>query len=256
MGAPDYESHRVASDYLLFHYGSAADQLPWPDGPVDALEFPARCAALVLRHASPGLRARARHLGCATGRATFELARGFDSVTGVDFSKTLIDSANAMRVAGRLQVTRVDEGDVLTPVFVHVPADIDRGRVSFRRGDACSPDASGAPYDAVLMANLICRVADPAACLATLPDRVRPGGVLVITTPCSWMEEFTPREKWIGGITVDGRPVSTLDGLRARLSADFDLVETTDLPFLIREHARKHQWSMAQASVWRRRVAV
>ena len=166
MGAPDYESHRVASDYLLFHYGSAADQLPWPDGPVDALEFPARCAELVLRHAAPGLRARALDLGCATGRATFELARGFYSVPGVDFAKTLVPTSNALRVAGRLQVTRVDEGAVLTPVFVHVPADIDRGRVSFRRGDACAPDPADAPYDAVLMANLICRVADPAACLA------------------------------------------------------------------------------------------
>lgn len=253
MGAPDYESHRVASDYLLFHYGSAADQLPWPDGPVDALEFPARCAALVLRHAAPDLRERALDLGCATGRATFELARGFASVTGVDYSKTLIDSANAMRVAGRLQVTRVDEGDVLTPVFVHVPPDIDRTRVEFRHGDACDPSPAGPPYDAVLMANLICRLHDPGLCLQGAPARVKPGGVLVITTPCSWMEEFTPREKWIGGIESDGRPVSTLDGLRARLSADFDLVETTDLPFLIREHARKHQWSMAQASVWRRR---
>jgi hypothetical protein len=25
-----------------------------------------------------------------------------------------------------------------------------------------------------------------------------------------------------------------------------------DLPFLLREHARKYQWSVAQASLWRR----
>jgi hypothetical protein len=34
---------------------------------------------------------------------------------------------------------------------------------------------------------------------------------------------------------------------------EFNLVTTKDLPFLIREHARKFQWSVAQASIWQRR---
>jgi hypothetical protein len=47
--------------------------------------------------------------------------------------------------------------------------------------------------------------------------------------------------------------VSTLQGLKNRLEADFQLLQTLDLPFLIREHARKYQWSVAQASCWLRR---
>jgi hypothetical protein len=31
------------------------------------------------------------------------------------------------------------------------------------------------------------------------------------------------------------------------------LVAAKDLPFLIREHARKFQWSVAQASLWKKR---
>jgi len=47
--------------------------------------------------------------------------------------------------------------------------------------------------------------------------------------------------------------VSTLDGLRAALDPHFELISARDLPFLIREHARKYQWSIAQATVWVRK---
>jgi hypothetical protein len=36
------------------------------------------------------------------------------------------------------------------------------------------------------------------------------------------------------------------------LEENFTLVDVRDLPFLIREHARKFQFSVAQASIWRR----
>jgi hypothetical protein len=60
-------------------------------------------------------------------------------------------------------------------------------------------------------------------------------------------------ERDAGGFERDGERVMTLDGLRSRLDKDFELTGTKDLPFLIREHARKFQWSVAQASLWRRR---
>ena len=75
----------------------------------------------------------------------------------------------------------------------------------------------------------------------------------MITSPYTWLEEFTPRENWLGGFSADCLPRTPLDGLRAALSAHFDLMQTKDLPFLIREHARKFQWSVAQASIWRRK---
>ena len=38
-----YESDKLLGEYLLFHYGSHDEVLPWPDGPKAALEYPARC---------------------------------------------------------------------------------------------------------------------------------------------------------------------------------------------------------------------
>jgi hypothetical protein len=77
---------------------------------------------------------------------------------------------------------------------------------------------------------------------------VTPGGWLVITSPYTWLEEYTPREKWLDG---DGR--GTLVALRENLGAAFAFERAFDLPFLIREHRRKFQWSISEMSLWRRR---
>lgn len=79
------------------------------------------------------------------------------------------------------------------------------------------------------------------------------GGQLIITSPYTWLEEYTPKENWLGGYSAEGQTIDTLDGLKSSLQGSFELVSTQDLPFLIREHARKYQWSVAQASVWRRK---
>ena len=82
---------------------------------------------------------------------------------------------------------------------------------------------------------------------------MKPGGQLIITSPYTWLEEFTPRANWLGGFERDGRRVTTRDGLEAALAQDFQLIATRDLPFLIREHGRKFQLSVAEATIWHRR---
>lgn len=57
-------------------------------------------------------------------------------------------------------------------------------------------------FDVVLMANLLCRLPTPKTCLARLggPNAlVQPGGHVVLTSPFSWLEQFTDKENWMGG---------------------------------------------------------
>ena len=68
------------------------------------------------------------------------------------------------------------------------------------------------------------------------------------------MEEFTPKSDWLGGkCDTSGEAASTLERIKSVIHGSFDLKLTKDIPFLIREHARKFQWSVAQATVWQRR---
>ena len=247
-----YETDKLLAEYLLFHYGAPEEVLPYAFGPREALGYPQRCVTECLDVGSLPDRARALDLGCAVGRSTFELARFCGEVVGIDYSARFIEAARALQADGALPYRRVDEGGLGAECRAVPPAEIDRTRVRFETGDAMNLRADLGRFDVVLMANLIDRLRNPRLCLARLPGLVKTGGQLILTSPYTWLEEFTPRSQWLGGFERDGKAVATLDGLRAALEPHFDFVTARDLPFLIREHARKYQWSVAQATLWRR----
>ena len=248
-----YETEKLLGEYLLFHYGTAEEILPYPTGPRAALHYPVRCVTECVDFTGLSKNSRALDLGCAVGRSSFELARGCGSVIGIDFSQRFVEAAQALQAHGEVSYRRTDEGDLGSTLVARVPPEIERGKVRFEVGDAMNLREDLGAFDVVLMANLIDRLPDPKRCLRRLPSLVRPGGELIITSPYTWLEEFTPREAWLGGVERNGRAITTLDGLRDALTAHFELAAIKDLPFLIREHVRKFQWSVAQATLWRRR---
>jgi len=192
-------------------------------------------------------------LGCAVGRSTFELARRCAEVAGLDASARFIAIARHLQKHGSFPFQSVEEGWLTRSRRAVVPAAIDRRRVRFARGDATNLPSDLGLFDVILMANLIDRLGQPRKCLAQMRHFLRPGGQLIITSPYTWLEEYTPRRRWLGGFLRRGRPVKTFDTLRQILSPHFRLVSRRDLPFLIREHARKFQVGLAEASVWLRR---
>jgi putative 4-mercaptohistidine N1-methyltranferase len=248
-----YETERALSEYLLFHYGLPGQILPWPFGPASALHYPVRCVSECLDLARLRPASRALDLGCAVGGSTFELARHCPEVIGIDYSHRFIEVARHLQQHGSFAYACVEEGILTSPATAVVPAEIERRRVRFETGDAQALRPGLGEFEVVLLANLVDRLRDPRQCLSTLPALVRPGGQAILTTPCTWLEDYTARPQWLGGFEQNGRPVRTLETLRALLDPHFTLARTLDLPFLIREHARKFQWSVALATVWARR---
>jgi len=248
-----YETDKLLAEYLLFHYGAPEEVMPYGFGPREALGYPQRCVSECLDGKALPQNARALDLGCAVGRSTFELARFCEEVVGIDYSARFIEAAQALQADGALAYRRADEGRLGTECRAVAPPGIERARVRFETGDAMDLRGDLGSFDAVLMANLIDRLWTPRLCLARLPSLVKTGGQLILTSPYTWLEEFTPLAHWLGGFERDGKAVATLDGLRAALEPHFEFVAAKDLPFLIREHARKFQWSVAQASIWRRK---
>ena len=250
MSANPYETEKLLEEYLLLHYGSPETVLPWAFGPREALDFPARC---VSEQVKPVPEARALELGCSVGRACFELSVFCSEVVGIDFSQSFISEAQRLAREGTASFTYPDEGELRGQASVTLDARFRRQRVAFEAGDATALRSDLGSFDIVLAANLLCRVPDPAAVLKRFASLVRPGGQLVITSPYTWMEEYTPRERWLGGLMRDGQAVRSLSSLKSALAESFELESCTDMPFMIREHARKFQWSVAQATRWRRR---
>jgi 5-histidylcysteine sulfoxide synthase/putative 4-mercaptohistidine N1-methyltranferase len=250
-----YEQDSSLHEYMVLHYGSREDAFPHARGPVEALDFPQRCAAraLALARDLKISTKRALDVGCAVGRSTFELARQFEEVLGVDLSERFIQAASALRDKGQYPYQLREEGDVYSPREAMIDPAIDRRRARFRRADACQLPGELRGYDLVMAANLLCRLPDPKGFLRRLvgdEGLVLPGGLLFVTTPGTWSETFTPKAEWLGGRSPD---IKTFDGLKAALANDFELVAREDMPLLIREHRRKYQYIVADMSVWRRR---
>lgn len=248
MSTGFYESDAAVEQYLLFHYGMPEQICPLLPEARTACGFPARCVSETLRHIALQKRTRALDLGCAVGRSSFELGRHFDEVVGIDFSGRFIAAAEQMREEQAMTVRVPREGLATDELRLELPSGLRTDYVRFERGDACDLRADLGSFDLVLMANLIDRLPDPARCLAWLPELIPIGGWLVITSPYTWLEEYTPRDKWL-----DGGGRGTLSALKEQLASAFDFRQAFDLPFLIREHRRKYQWSVAEASVWQRK---
>lgn len=241
-----YETDRLLAEYLLFHYGSAREisgntTFHFPSG---ALDFPAECVRF-FGQLQPGT--RALDVGCAVGRATFELTTTCSEVIGIDFSHSFIRAAAELKAAGRLAFQKSEEGAHCVPAQATLPGDVHPERARFEQGDAMDLRSDLGCFDYVLAANLLCRLPDPSRFISRLPQLVKPGGLLVVTTPCSWMEEYTPRHLWLADAQT-----STFENLRQRLASSFEFQRVADLPFVIREHARKFQLVSAQATLWRR----
>ena len=210
-----YETRQYLKEYLLLHYGSPAELCPYPFAPREALQFHRRIIQKCLLPVRFPEPTRGLDIGCAVGRLTFELARVVDEALGVDNSRSFIRAANAKR------------------------RDLP-GHVRFQVADAASLKAE--TFHVVLAVNLICRLPRPRQFLAGLANLVVPGGQLVIATPYSWLPQYTPRRQWIKSGEIP-----------KLLAPQFELKRRRDLPFLIREHARKFQFVVPEVLTFVRR---
>ncbi len=239
-----YEDSKVLGEYLLFHYGRDEDLMPWDFGPGNGLGFPKRTVEELLDPADLPEAASALDLGCAVGGATFHLRRYFSRVIGIDYSNVFIEAANRLKNERRLDYSFLQEGDLFSSATALIPPIPDDG-IEFETGDACNLPEDLGRFDCVHAANLICRLQDPRALLERLPELVIRGGQLLIATPFTWLREFTDRENWLGSGDSEEKLVNCL-------SRNFKLEKKVEMPFLIREHRRKFQFSVSLGTRWRR----
>lgn len=242
-----YETDKMSSEYAEFHYGQQY---------YGVANFPQALAQIAIAAMGSNPARRALDLGCAAGRATFELARHFEHVTGIDFSARFVGLGTQMKEQGVLRYTLTDEGELVSyheARLTELGLDGVKNKVEFWQGDACNLKPHFSGYDLILAANLIDRLYSPRKFLGNVHERINPGGLLMITSPYTWLEEHTPKEEWLGGFKRDGENVTTLDGLKEVLGAHFRLVgEPVKVPFVIRETQHKFQHTLSEVTVWER----
>lgn len=264
-----YESEDSLQMYLGLHYPASGEKenvppiLPHDNAPNHGTRFPQRVVQLLVSLKPEEKNNRALDIGCAVGGASFELARTFDRVDAFDFSESFVGAAKQMQKGDEMSFHIPVEAELYEQVTASHDEGITpeiRSKVNFFTGDACqlkhmSQDGILDSYDGVTMSNLLCRLPDPVMCLDGLPHIVNTGGVVVMVTPFSWLEEFTPRSKWLGGFCdpVTKEPIRSKDVLRSLMEdRGFEKIHEEQMPLVIREHQRKYQYIISEATGWRK----
>ncbi len=240
-----YETDELVSQYCEFQYGDEYFGVK-----NFAIEM-AKIASKYTIHTTKAL-----DLGCATGRAAFELARKFDEVEGIDFSARFIGVGVKLQEQGYIAYSRVSEGELTEQKKVSIEelgyTKLQK-KVSFWQGDACNLKPNFQGYDLVMATNLIDRLYNPRLFLDTIDQRLNEEGILIIASPYTWQESSTQKEFWLGGYKDEkGDEVKTIDTLQKVLGEKFTLIDTQDLEFVIRETSRKFQHSVSEVSIWKK----
>lgn len=246
LHSSNYETDTMLSEYAEFHYGDEYFDVP---------NFSKTLVETVLPYLDKNKMHRALDIGCAVGRASFELSRYFKHVTGIDFSARFINLGVQLVNDGVIRYAITDEGDIqLFKARTLKSLGLDKVNTpEFIQGDACNlkPNLNG--FDLVFAANLIDRLYEPNKFLNDIHHRINSGGILLIASPYTWLEDHTPKQFWLGGFKKDGENYTTFDGLKETLSANFKLIATPNaVPFVIRETSHKFQHSLSQVTIWQR----
>ena len=241
-----YESDELVSQYCEFQYGETHFGVE---------NFAISTARVASSFATN--KGKALDLGCATGRATYELAKEFDEVEGIDFSVRFVQVGAKLKEEGYIAFSIRQEGDLTQNKKVTIEElgyENLKEKVSFWQGDACNMKPNFTSYDLIMATNLIDRLYNPRLFLDTVSERLNTDGVLVITSPYTWQESSTSKEFWLGGFEDEnGAQVKTIESLKNILGDKFELIHTQDLDFVIKETARKYQHTISEVSVWKKK---
>jgi SAM-dependent methyltransferase len=216
---PYYRQTATRDEYLAFHYPET-DPLPAFLGPRSP-PLSDRYPFAVKKLWKPAR--RALDIGAACGRITYDLARDHHEAVGVDLSPMLL--AAAVEAGARLGLP---------------------GNATFAVADALALPFPDGAFDTVVALNLIDRVPDPARALDEAARVTAPRGILLVGSPYTWKEEFTPRSRWLGRVGDGGAEV------RERLGRGFLREAETEMLFYIPHHTRSGQLGRTHIQVFRR----
>ena len=150
-----YETDEIIAQYCEFHYGSENFGIK---------NFCVNSVELLKPYIKNIKTAKALDLGCSVGRSTFELAKEFDEVVGIDFSANFINVGVKLKTYDNLIYKVKKEGEIFEEKSVSLDSlgleDI-KNKVTFMQGDACNLKDIYTGFDLIFCSNLIDRLYYP-----------------------------------------------------------------------------------------------
>ncbi len=242
-----YECEPEVCQACELHYGNEI---------LGVSNFPAAIAQTCVELMNGRPKRRALDLGCSAGRATWELAKSFEQVTGIDLTARIMRVGDDMKRDGRIRYRMAEEGELES---YHERTLEELGyedlidKVEFWQNDPCNlkQKALFNDYDLVLVQDLLIRLYDPERFLREIHFQMTERALLVIVTSNQWATESVPKNKWLGGYRKDGDPYRTHEGLKDILSDRFELIDgPREYPRVIRINSQRFTYERLELTAW------
>lgn len=191
-------------------------------------------------------------LGCSVGKTSFILAPHFKQIDAVDFSARYIRHGVRLQQGGSVRYTLENEGDIVdfyefSLEEVGLPCS---ENILFSQGDISNLKKGLTGYDMILAQHVLEKNYDPRLFLQDVHSRLNSNGLLIIVSSYDFDEQHTSKEKWLGGLKVNGENVTGFEGLSLALMPHFTLLEQQQLTRPIKINRRNFTLSFPQLSIW------
>lgn len=218
--------------------------------------FPLQLARFCIHLMQGREKVNALDLNCDTGRAAFEMSQNFDKVTGLDFSARFIQVAARLQHKGSMRYISKHEGELVNYNDVQLAGFglEQKSNLTFLQADANNLKPIFSGYDLIVAVNLLEELYAPDDFLATVHHRLNKNGVLVLGSTYNWTKNNISRAHWPGGFKKDGEPVTSFEGVKAILEANFVLDhQPFDMYLAKPQSTRSFEVDVSEITVWRKR---
>jgi 5-histidylcysteine sulfoxide synthase len=222
-GEPEYYAKpSIVEAYDKFHFGSTRYF-----GIRNFCEHFAEVLVRVCKEQGCGF-ARALDCGCGPGRSAVDLAAHFHEVVAFDFAPDLVD--------------------LLTKPNGRKPENV-KAFVGDATKMTTDTNITG-QFDLIVGANLVDRLPDPSVWIEQSKALLRPGGVLAVLSPFTWLEKFVPQDNWLGGYRARSEVVWTLHGIMNACAPLELCTAPAHVPFVIPDVDGSYQYTYSQLLVF------
>ncbi|MCO4799988.1 MAG: 5-histidylcysteine sulfoxide synthase [Colwelliaceae bacterium] len=192
------------------------------------------------------------NLGCSVGRTAFELSSTFEKIDAIDFSARYIQYGVKLQQDQLVRFQSIVEGDIVNFNEISLTQFVKnyQNNVTFSQGDAVNLKPIFNHYDVILLQQTLEQSYDPKMVLKNITSRLNKHGLLIISSNNVFDEKITDKNKWLGGVKINGENVTVFDGISQVLSSKFSLVTTSSLVQILRLNANQSQNNLIELSVW------
>jgi 5-histidylcysteine sulfoxide synthase/putative 4-mercaptohistidine N1-methyltranferase len=196
-------------------------------------------------------------MGCGVGRLAFELAKTAGRVDGIDFTARHIQHCLDLKEQGQLRYAMPTQGEIFdfhevtleNLGFAQSPENL-----HFAQGDGHNLKQQFSGYDLAICHRVIEYSYHPKVLIQQLCQRIKAGGLVVLGSSYAWDLSITDIQNWIGGFKRNGENLSSETHLFEIMSAEFELVQETQITSKFELDQRISQTANNHITIWRKRV--